>query len=147
MSNVFHSCPQVQDQRSCLRGDQPQSGHRMRGPDGSRLFSSSSSRSKTTDWSGERAHTPRYYDPVRMHGVVEHCREGLPNKRGKNQLSQPGQDIRQFSGTRDVRAVSARKFNRINPQLLPHLLAPEVCAERSVFTAQDVGCCHIRPAS
>jgi hypothetical protein len=31
--------PQSQAQRSSLRGDQPQSGHRMRGPEGSRLFS------------------------------------------------------------------------------------------------------------
>ena len=61
MSNVFHSCPQVHDQRSSLRGDQPQSGQRMRGPDGSRLFSCSSSRSKTTeDWatSFEKEHVP-----------------------------------------------------------------------------------------
>jgi hypothetical protein len=34
VSNVFHSWPQLQDQRSSLRGDQLQSGHRMRGPDG-----------------------------------------------------------------------------------------------------------------
>jgi len=39
VSKVFHSCPQVQDHRSALRGDQPQSGHRMRGPEGSRLLS------------------------------------------------------------------------------------------------------------
>ena len=30
VSNVFHSCPQVQHQQSSLRGDQPQSGQRMR---------------------------------------------------------------------------------------------------------------------
>jgi hypothetical protein len=34
---------------SSLRGDQPQRGHRMHGADGSWLFSSSSSRSKTLD--------------------------------------------------------------------------------------------------
>ena len=48
VSNVFQMCPQAQDQRSSLRGDQPQSGQRMRG--GSEtpgLFSSSSSRSGT----------------------------------------------------------------------------------------------------
>jgi len=45
---VFHSLPQVQDQRPSLRGDQPHSGQRMRGPDGPRpLFSVS--RSTTTD--------------------------------------------------------------------------------------------------
>jgi hypothetical protein len=49
VSNVFHWCPQVQNHLSSFRGDQPQSGHRMRGPDGSRLFSFSTSRSKTTD--------------------------------------------------------------------------------------------------
>jgi len=49
VSNVFHSWPQVQDQRSSLRGDQPHSGHRMREPEEPRLFSSSSSRSRTTD--------------------------------------------------------------------------------------------------
>ena len=49
VSNVFHSCPQSQDHRSSLWGDQPQSGQRMRGSDGSRFFSLSSSRSKTTD--------------------------------------------------------------------------------------------------
>src|ERR1035438_5874355 len=41
--------PQVQDQRSSSRGDQPQRGQRMRGPEGLSIFSSSSSRSKTTD--------------------------------------------------------------------------------------------------
>ena len=49
MSNVFHSLPQVQNHLSSLRGDQPHSGQRMRGSDGSRLFSASSSRSNTTD--------------------------------------------------------------------------------------------------
>jgi hypothetical protein len=34
VSNVFHSYPQVQDQRSSLLGDQPQSGQRMRGRTG-----------------------------------------------------------------------------------------------------------------
>ena len=49
-----------------MRGDQPQRGHRMRGPDRSRLFSWSSSRSKTTEDfvnSSERAHMSGYYDP------------------------------------------------------------------------------------
>src|SRR5450755_3225818 len=36
-------------QRSSLRGDDPQSGQRMRGSEAPRLFSSSSSRSKTTE--------------------------------------------------------------------------------------------------
>src|SRR5438067_2320073 len=61
VSNVFHSLPHAQDHRSFLRGDQPQSGHRMRGPDGPRLFPWSSSRSKTTDdlaGSSARAHMP-----------------------------------------------------------------------------------------
>ena len=49
MSKVFHSFPQVQNHLSSLRGDQPHSGQRMRGPDGAWLFSSSSSRSRTTD--------------------------------------------------------------------------------------------------
>src|SRR5208337_1068206 len=62
---VFHSCPQVQSHRSSLRGDQPHRGQRMRGPDGSRLFSFSSSRSKTMDWSCEWAHMHRYYRPIR----------------------------------------------------------------------------------
>jgi hypothetical protein len=39
VSNVFHRWPQSQNQRSSLRGDQPQSGHRIRGPDGSWLLS------------------------------------------------------------------------------------------------------------
>ena len=30
MSNVFHSCAQVQNHLSSLRGDQPHCGHRMR---------------------------------------------------------------------------------------------------------------------
>ena len=47
VSNEFHSCPQVHNHRSSLRGDQPHSGQRMRGPDGSRLFSFSTSRSGT----------------------------------------------------------------------------------------------------
>ena len=64
VSNVFHSWPQLQDQRSPLRGDQPQSGHRMRGPDGPRLFSWSASRSKTAEdlaEPSERALMPSYY--------------------------------------------------------------------------------------
>jgi hypothetical protein len=46
---VFHSCPHSQHHRSSLRGDQPHKGQRMRGSEGPVLFSSSSSRSKTTD--------------------------------------------------------------------------------------------------
>jgi len=49
VSNVFHEWPQEQDHWSSLRGDQPQSGHRIRGTEGSWLFSSTSSWSKTTD--------------------------------------------------------------------------------------------------
>jgi hypothetical protein len=62
VSKVFHSCPQEQAQRSSLRGDQPQSGHRMRGPEGLSIFSSSGSRSITTDeLSSLTGHMPRYY--------------------------------------------------------------------------------------
>jgi len=63
LSNVFHSWPQVQDQRSSLRGDQPHCGHRMRGPDGLTLLSWSRSRSKTGDdlAESERGHMPSYY--------------------------------------------------------------------------------------
>ena len=43
VSNEFHSCPQVQNHLSSLRGDQPHSGQRMRGVPGS--FSPSRSRS------------------------------------------------------------------------------------------------------
>jgi hypothetical protein len=49
VSNVFHSLPHSQNHLSSFRGDQPQSGQRMRGLDGSCIFSSSSSRFKTTD--------------------------------------------------------------------------------------------------
>lgn len=49
VSKVFHSWPQLQDQRSSLRGDQPQSGQRMRGLDGSRFFCGSNSGSRTTE--------------------------------------------------------------------------------------------------
>ena len=73
MSNVFHSCPQVQNQRSSLRGVQPHSGQRMQGPDGSRPSCCSGSRSKTTDSSGKSGHMPSYYDRVRMHGAVQDC--------------------------------------------------------------------------
>src|ERR1700730_2017822 len=76
VSNVFHEWPQVQDQRSSLRGNQPHSGHRMRGPEGSRLLAWSGSRSKTTDdlaGSSERAPMPQYYDRVRMnHGMQDY---------------------------------------------------------------------------
>jgi hypothetical protein len=59
VSNVFQRWPQVQDHMSSLRGDQSQSGQRMRGPEGSRLFSCSSSGSTMTDdLSFERAHMP-----------------------------------------------------------------------------------------
>lgn len=46
VSNVFHSLPHVRNHFSCLRGDRPQNGQRMLGPDESRLFSSSSVRPK-----------------------------------------------------------------------------------------------------
>jgi hypothetical protein len=47
---VFHPQPQVQNHLSFFRGDQPHSGHRMRGgSDSPGFFSSSSPRSKTTD--------------------------------------------------------------------------------------------------
>ncbi len=48
MSNVFHEFPHEQDQWSSLRGDQPQSGQRMRGPEVSLLLSSAGSRSIVT---------------------------------------------------------------------------------------------------
>lgn len=47
MSNVFHECPQVHDHWSSLRGDQPQCGQRMRGPEVSLLLSRVGSRSRT----------------------------------------------------------------------------------------------------
>src|SRR5438876_11880695 len=47
VSNVFHACPQVHDQRSSSRGDQPHNGHRMRGPEVSPLLSSAGSWSMT----------------------------------------------------------------------------------------------------
>jgi hypothetical protein len=48
LSKVFHSLPQVQDHLSSFRGDQPQSGQRMRGgSDAPGFFSSSSSQSGT----------------------------------------------------------------------------------------------------
>jgi hypothetical protein len=47
VSKVFHRCPQEQAQKSPFRGDQPHSGHRMRGPDGLRLSSCPSSVSRT----------------------------------------------------------------------------------------------------
>jgi len=47
VSKVFHWHPQSQDQRSSLRGDQPQSGQRMRGPDSPEVFSSRVSGSMT----------------------------------------------------------------------------------------------------
>ena len=59
---MFHICPHEQNHLSSLRGDQSQRGQRMRGPEGSRLFSWSGSRSKTTEGSSERAHMLQYYD-------------------------------------------------------------------------------------
>ena len=48
MSNVFHSCPQVQNHLSSLRGDQPHSGQRLRGgSDVPGFFSCSRSRCGT----------------------------------------------------------------------------------------------------
>lgn len=49
VSNVFHACLQVQAQRSCLRGDHPQRGHRMRVSEGPTSFLPSRSRSSTGD--------------------------------------------------------------------------------------------------
>ena len=59
VSNVFHSFPQLQDHRSSLRGDQPHSGQRMRGPDGSR--SCSRSRSGTMTGLSATGLMPDYY--------------------------------------------------------------------------------------
>jgi hypothetical protein len=47
--NRRHSSRTESNTKAFLRGDPPHRGHRMRGPDGSRLFSLSTSRSKTTD--------------------------------------------------------------------------------------------------
>ena len=48
VSKVFHSLPQLQNHLSSLRGDQPQSGQRMRGgSEAPGFLSSSSSRSGT----------------------------------------------------------------------------------------------------
>src|SRR5215813_14932765 len=49
VSKVFQIWPHEHAQRSSFRGDQPHSGHRMRGPDGSSVFSCSTSGSTTTD--------------------------------------------------------------------------------------------------
>src|SRR6266699_1927954 len=76
VSNVFHSFPQEQVQRSSLRGDHPHSGQRMRGPEG--LFASSSSRSKTTDDSSRRvADITRHYDPSLTPKLCERFPHGL----------------------------------------------------------------------
>lgn len=40
VSKVFQTWPQVQDQKSCSPGDQPQNGQRIRGPEGFVLLSS-----------------------------------------------------------------------------------------------------------
>jgi hypothetical protein len=94
VSNVFHCSPQVQNHLSSLRGDQPQSGQRMRGSDGPWLFSCSTPRSKTTDdWarSSESAHMPRYYDPVRMNGMHANFRSPVSTL---NSLTLPEQPWR-----------------------------------------------------
>jgi hypothetical protein len=67
VSNVFHSLPHVHNHLSCLRGDQAQSGQRMREPEGLPVFSFSTSRSTTTEdvaASSGSGHMPRYYHPV-----------------------------------------------------------------------------------
>jgi hypothetical protein len=74
----------MQNQRSSLRGDQPQRGHRIRGPDGPKLFSWSASRSKTTEEfvrSSERAHMFSDYELIRF---------GTPGARKKWPLSDAG---------------------------------------------------------
>jgi hypothetical protein len=48
-NSSLESVPLVPAVKKTIGGDQPQSWHRMRGPDGSRLFSFSTSRSRTTD--------------------------------------------------------------------------------------------------
>ena len=63
VSKAFQSWPQVHDQRSSLRGDQPQSGHRMLRLEGSRLFSCSGSKTKG-DLSSDRGHMLDYYDSI-----------------------------------------------------------------------------------
>jgi len=63
----------ARDQRSSLRGDQPQSGQRMRGAEGSRLFSWSSSRSTATDSSSLTAHMLTFFGlalPQRLQSCV-----------------------------------------------------------------------------
>src|ERR1700756_5377867 len=51
VSKVFHSFPHSQNHLSSLRGDHPHSGQRMRGgSDSPGFFSSSSSRSNTSDF-------------------------------------------------------------------------------------------------
>jgi hypothetical protein len=77
VSNVFHSCPQSQTQRSSLRGDQPHSGHRMRGSDGPWLFSASISRSTTV--LSATGFMPTYHDLDRITQDRSHHRSRAPS--------------------------------------------------------------------
>jgi hypothetical protein len=66
VSKVFHSFLQLQDHLSSLRGDQPQSGQRMRGgSDEPNLPPSSTSRSGTTTRLSATGPMPSYYDVIR----------------------------------------------------------------------------------
>jgi hypothetical protein len=61
VSNVFHWCPQLQAHWSSLPGDQPQSGQRIRGLEGSPLLSRAGSRSITVEGGRLVSHS-RYYE-------------------------------------------------------------------------------------
>src|ERR1700730_12770508 len=65
VSKVFHPLPQVQNHLSSLRGDQPQSGQRMRGSEVPVLFSSSRSRTVELAGSSETALMLVHYGSVR----------------------------------------------------------------------------------
>jgi hypothetical protein len=64
VSKVFQALPHLQDHWSSLRGDQPQSGHRMRGPEVSPLLSSAES----------------------MTGAVGHIKDIKPSRRALNRM-------------------------------------------------------------
>jgi hypothetical protein len=76
VSKVFHSLPQVQNHLSSLWGDQPQSGHWMRGgSDSPGFLSSKSSRSGTMTGLSAMGAIPSYYDLVRITHDRGHLRE------------------------------------------------------------------------
>jgi hypothetical protein len=138
VSNVFHSFPQEQDHRSSLRGDQPQSGQRMRGSDGLWLFSSS----RFTTALSATGLMPTYYDLARVGGRERNfshrlygagCELGLSSRAESTPRMQPVNGDLECGTTKKFRII--RQENTKARPVPPNCIAPS--PDRAAMLCND----------